>query len=204
MRRTKAQPQGKIVAMFPRKRRAGLSPRAYQKRLDLSRLWDLVCMQKSQAEIAQIMDKDPAWVSRSIKKIQADFSTVHATPAEGGIIRENLARWETLYSEARRIAAVSDGFKRISALRLCAEVLRQKAEYEVTVGWVANRRNGKEAHRGPTIEELRNEISDEDLDAVFLIIAKTIERKQAANAKQIPALPQPTKPAQTEAVLVED
>src|SRR5258705_13973249 len=86
---------------FPRKQVAGMSPRAYQALLDRCELWDLVCRRTPQAEIAQIMGKDPAWVSRTVKQIQADFSTVQATPNESGIIQENLVRWETIYADAR-------------------------------------------------------------------------------------------------------
>jgi hypothetical protein len=89
----KARVQGKrkIVAASLRKRRAGLTPRAYQARLDLCRLRNLVCMRKSQAEIAQTMGKDPAWVSRSIKRMHSDFSILHATPDENRLIWENLS-----------------------------------------------------------------------------------------------------------------
>ena len=171
------------------KGRAGLSARAYQALLDRRKLWDLVCMQTPQVQIAQIMGKDPAWVSRTIQEIQADFATVHATPNESGIIRENIARWESLFAEALRNLYNSAGFPRISALRAAAEIHRHKAEYEVTVGWVANRRYGEEAHRGPTIAELRDEISEEDLKAVFLTVADNIREQEAKEAKEIPALP---------------
>jgi hypothetical protein len=170
----------------------GLTPRAYQAQLDLCRLWDLVCMQKSQAEIAHEMGKDPAWVSRGIKRVKADFATNHALPNEGSIIRENLARWESIFAEARRIADSSVGFARISSLRLVAEILRHKAEYEVTVGWVANRRYSDEARRGPTMEELRGEISLEDLEDLFVTVADSIKERnmKSADAKEVPALPQ--------------
>src|SRR5438552_14114318 len=109
--RTRIQPQERRVAMVPRNR--GLSPRAYQALLDRGQLWDLVCMRTPQEEIAQIMGKDPAWVSRTIKQIQADFSTVHATPHENAMIRENFAVWESLYSEALRNLHNSTGYPRI-------------------------------------------------------------------------------------------
>jgi hypothetical protein len=137
-----------------------MSPRAYQALLDRCDLWDLVCRRTPQAEIAQIMGKDPAWVSRTVTQIQADFSTVQATPNESGIIRENLVRWETIYADARRVAAVSEGFNRISALRVCAEVLRHKAEYEVTVGWVS-RRSDPNGARGP-MGKVSESVSQED------------------------------------------
>src|SRR2546423_1502540 len=148
MRRTRVQPQERRVVTVPRNR--GLSPRAYQALLDRGQLWDLVCMRTPQEQIAHIMGKDPAWVSRAIKQIQTDFSTVHATPNESSVIRENLARWASLYSEALRNLKNSVGYSRISALRAAAEIQRHKAEYEVTVGWVANRRYGNAEPLKPT------------------------------------------------------
>jgi hypothetical protein len=182
---------GNIVPMLPWEKKAGLSPRAYEARLDLCRLWDLVCRQKSQTEIAHIMGKDPAWVSRSIKRIQSDFSTVYGTPTEEEIIMDNLARIESLYSEALNTLHSSNGYSRISALRVTAEIVRQKSEYELTVGWVANRRYGKESPSAPTMEELRDEISMQDLEAVFVTVGDSIKRRRmkAANARTIPALP---------------
>jgi len=190
MRNRQAQRQREKVT-FQRQRRAALSPRAYQARLDLCRLWDLVCMQKSQTEITQIMDKDPAWVSRSIKRIQSDFSILYGTPTEGEIIRENLARLESLYAEALNTVHSSDGYSRISALRVTAEIVRQQAEYQVTVGWVANRRSDNNGARGPTWEQVSESISMEDLETITLTMADSIRerRMKAADAKEIPALP---------------
>jgi hypothetical protein len=182
-----------------------MSPRAYQALLDRCDLWDLVCRRTTQAEIAQIMGKDPAWVSRTLKQIQADFSTVQATPNESGIIRENLVRWETIYADARRLAAVSEGFNRISALRVCAEVLRHKAEYEVTVGWVANRRSDANGARGPTWEEVSESVSQEDLETITLTMADSIRerRMQAANLKTLAAAPLAAKTNVVEGAIAE-
>ncbi len=124
------------------------------------------------------------------RRIQSDFSTVHATPNENGIIRENLARWESLCSEALRIVSASAGFSRISAVRAAAEILRQKAEYQVTVGWVANRRSDKDAAGRPTWVQLRDEISREDLESVIVTVADSIKdrKMKVADVKTIPAL----------------
>ncbi len=177
---------GNIVPMLPREKKAGLSPRAYQARLDLCRLWDLVCMQKSQTEIAEIMGKDAAWVCRSIKRIQADFSIVYATPTEERIISENLARLESLYAETLRTAFASTGHTRVYGLRIAADILDQQAQYQITVGYVANRRSDAEKSRSPTIEELRSEISTEDLKSLFVTVADQIKKKRmkAANAER--------------------
>ncbi|HEY7001946.1 MAG TPA: hypothetical protein VH330_09400 [Candidatus Udaeobacter sp.] len=161
-------------------------------------MWELVCMQTPQVQIAQTMGKDPAWVSRTIQEIQADFAKVRATPNESGIIRENIAKWESLLAEALRNLHNSNGFARISALRAAAEIHRHKAEYEVTVGWVANRRYGNAAEPWkPTMEDLAAEFAPGDLEAIVLTMSDHIREKQAkqAKAKEIPALPPPAKAA---------
>lgn len=148
-------------------------------------------MRTPQVEIAQIMGKDAAWVSRTIREIQADFATVHATPNESAIIRENLARWESLLADALRNLQNSTGYARISALRVAAEIHRQKAEYQISVGWVANRRYGDVGPRKPTLDELADEISQEDLEDITLTLADSIRerRMKVVDAKTIPALP---------------
>jgi hypothetical protein len=152
-------------------------------------------MQKSQTEIAHIMGKDPAWVSRNIKRIQSDFSILYATPDENRLICENLARLESLYAETLRTAFASTGHTRFYGLRIAANILHQLAQYQITVGYVANRRSDTEKSRRPTMEELADEISDEDLDAIWLTIADDIREQQMklADAKTLPALPQPAK-----------
>ena len=92
-------------------------------------------MRKSQVEIAHEMGKDAGWVSRSVKRLQADFSTQFATPGEALLIAETLARFESLYAEAMKTAFASAGHARISALRLATEIARQQADYQVTVGY---------------------------------------------------------------------
>lgn len=189
MRNRQAQRQrGKVS--FPRKRAAGMSPRSYQALLDRCQLWDLVCMRTPQVEIAQIMRKDAAWVSRTIREIQADFATVHATPNESATIRENIARWESLFAEALRNLRNSSGYSRISALRVAAEIHRQKAEYQISVGWVANRRYG-DVERQPTISELAADYSQADLEDLFITVGDSFKKRRmkAADAKEIPALP---------------
>lgn len=145
-------------------------------------------MNKSQAEIAAEMGKDAAWVSRSIRRIQEDFSTLYGTPDEKRLVRENIARLQNLYAAALKEAFSSDGFKRISALRLAAEIQRQLNEYQVTVGWVGNRRVDNMAVGVPTMEQLRDEISDEDLDAVILDVADSIKERRKSEPPDRPAL----------------
>ena len=41
-----------------------------------------------------------------------------------------------------------------------AEIQRQKAEYEITLGWIANRRYDHAEPRKPILEDLRSEVSD--------------------------------------------
>lgn len=184
MRRTKGQ----------RKGQAGLSPRAYQALLDRRKLWQLVCMETPQVQIAQMMGKDPAWVSRTVQEIKADFSTVHATPNESSIIRENLAQWESLLAEALRNVHNSTGYSRISALRAAAEIHRQKAEYEISVGWVVNRRYGNAEPWKPTMGNLAVEFAPGDLEAIFLTVSDDIRQRQAkeAKVKEIAAFPEVT------------
>ena len=86
--------------------------------------------------MAAELGKDPAWVSRSVREIQADFATVFSSPEESRLVSENLARFESLYAVALNTAFASTGYARTGALRLAAEVLRQKTAYELSLGYV--------------------------------------------------------------------
>ena len=93
--------------------------------------------------MAAELGKDPAWVSRSVREIQADFATVFSSPEESRLVSENLARFESLYAVALNTAFASTGYARTGALRLAAEVLRQKTAYELSLGYV-KARQGRE------------------------------------------------------------
>jgi hypothetical protein len=65
-----------------------------------------------------------------------------------------------------------------------------RPEYQVTVGWVANRRiNNMAVAAAPTMEELRDEISAEDLDAIILDVADSIKERRKAELEDCPPLP---------------
>lgn len=118
----------------PRQRPQGLTPRSYQAKVDLCRLWDLMNQGRSQAEIARMMRKDPAWVSRSIQTIQSDFSTVFQRPAEKAITDDHLARIESLFSKAMRIAEDGEGMAQAAAVRTAASLLRDRMQFLQFVG----------------------------------------------------------------------
>ena len=118
----------------------GMSPREYQARMDLCRLWDLMQQRKSSAEIAREMGKDPAWVCRSIQRIQDDFSTIYPRPDEAKTILTNLANLESLLAEILRTIPTVEGGAKISAIRAASDLIRQKSDYEIRVGRVASRK----------------------------------------------------------------
>jgi hypothetical protein len=153
--------------------------------LDLCRLWDLVCRNKTQAEIAQIMGRDPAWVCRAIKEIHADFSTVFSTPNESRLVAENLANFQSLYAETLNTAFASSGYARTGALRLAADILRQKSAYEIAVGCVQSRK-GRELDtpvcpRCDALDQLRAEFAPGDIETIFREVVEA-DRDRAASA----------------------
>lgn len=170
-----------------------MTPRAFQKRLDLCKLWSLVCRGKRQSEIAHEMGKDPAWVSRSIKEINADFSKAFTTPDESRLIAEKLVKFHTLYSEAMNTAHTSSGHARISALRLATEIIHQEASFQMAVGLVRKVPSDVRvagmigvAGNAPDMELLRGEFRDGDLDQILLEIADSIREQQSAKALESP------------------
>lgn len=125
-----------LSGMSPNQRPRGLSPRAYQARVDLCRLWDLMMQGSSAAEIARMMGKDPAWVSRSIKKIKGDFSTVYERPTEKEMVNDHLARLETLYGKAMKAVEDGEGMAKVAAIRTVNSILRDKSQFLQFVGLI--------------------------------------------------------------------
>lgn len=123
-----------MASTSPRNRPRGLTPRSYQARVDLCRLWDLMLQGRTQAEIAQKMGKDPAWVSRSVKRLQADTSLAFQRPQEAEIANEHLARLERLYSKALAMVEDGEGMAQVAAIRTASTLLRDKMQFMQFVG----------------------------------------------------------------------
>ena len=161
----------------PRQRPRTLSPREYSARLDLCRLWDLMCERKRPAEIAQLMCKDPAWVSRSIQRIHEDFSTVYTNERQREIVAKNLSHFESLYAKALTLSSQGSCRERTAALKTALDVLRAKAEYEVTVGNVKGDSKLSISVNAPfDVAEMRQEIPDLSL----LRILEAVTNRQNA------------------------
>lgn len=105
---------------------------------------------RSQAEIARRMGKDPAWVSRSIRIVQDDFTTVYQRPEEKEMADDHLARLESLYAKAMRIAEDGEGMAQAAAIRTAAAIMRDKMQFLQFVGLV-----GRNQENSPINELMR-------------------------------------------------
>ena len=166
-----------------------MNPREYKKQQDFCKLWTLACMGKTQAQIAREMNKAPAWVSRSMKQIRADFSKAFSTPEESRLIGEKLLKLQGLFVEAMNAAQTSSGHVRISALRLAAEIAQQETAFHLAVGLVRKAPSDVRvagmigvAGNQPDMELLRGEFQDGDLDQILLELADSIREKQSEAA----------------------
>ena len=155
----------RLSQIQPNRRPQALSPRAYQTRLDLCHLWDLMSQGKRPSEIAQMMGKDPAWVSRSIKKVQLDFSTVFQKPDERRVIQEQLAKLDALYSRAVSAAESSDGMKQLLAIRTATTILRERFNFMQFTGIIQKDSEAPQSPRQST--GLRFDFSTGQRRAVF-------------------------------------
>ncbi len=140
----------------------------------------------TQSEIAQEMQKDRAWVSRSLKEINADFSKAFTTPDESRLIEEKLVKLHTLYAEAMNTAFTSSGHIRIGALRLAAEIAQQETTFHLSVGLIRKAPSDVRvagmigvAENQPDLELLREEFQDGDLDQILLELADSIRERQS-------------------------
>lgn len=100
------------------------------------------------------MGKDPAWVCRSIKKIEEDFTTAFLRPTEAETILRNLMLLESLLKEALRAVGASEGNSKMMALRTAASLLHQKSEYEIRIGRVAPRTKSDLGYNTDPVEDM--------------------------------------------------
>lgn len=189
---------GTLSSISPRQRPQALSPRRYQARLDACRVYDLIVAGKTQAEIAVAMGKDPAWVSRTIKLIRSDFSTVFVRSETRRLIDEHLAQIESLYRQALQAAEGSTGMAKISALRLATEVFTKRAEYQRSVGLLPDEeklRQENDEDEMISLRELKQSVPQSTLDAIILRSAEDIKARRNGTEppwpRARPLVPQP-------------
>ena len=126
--------RSRLAQTAPNRRPQAFSPRAYQARLDLCHVYDFLSQGKRPAEIARAMGKDPAWVSRAIKKLQQDPSTIFETPTQKRAIQEQLARFELLRSKALCLAGSTDENKQLQAIRLANSIIADEQKFLQYIG----------------------------------------------------------------------
>lgn len=120
----------------PRKRPSE-SPRAYAARLDLMHVQDCLWARMRPSEIARKLGKDPGWVSRAIQKLESERETAFRSPAEEELIQHNLGQLDSILAKAFALAhGETDPKTQLTALKTAADVLRQKTEYEMSIGSV--------------------------------------------------------------------
>jgi|GEM_PF-5675585 len=183
----RAQSEGTLSSITPRRRPQNLSPRAYQARLDLCRLYDLTLAGKTQAEIATIMGKDRAWVSRSVKRIREDFSTVFERPQATQLIDEHLAQLDSLHRQTMQTAENSTGAAKVAAMRLAMDLLSKRAEYLRNVGLLPN---GEQQQAGAvregewiSVSDMQQEISPANMQQMIVEMADDIRRREHNEAR---------------------
>lgn len=117
-----------------------MSPREYQARIDLLRVQDYLWARMKPADIARKLGKDKAWVTRAIQKLESERATAYRSPEERQLISENVRQLESLLAKALAIShGGSDVKTQLAAIRTAADVIRQKSEYEMVVGFVQRR-----------------------------------------------------------------
>ena len=117
----------------PQKRRT-LSLRAVNARRDLLKVHDLILLGKKQCEIAAMLGKDAAWVSRTVRSIHQDPALIYSAPDTQSAVSEQLAGHEALIRMAMEHAGKSDGGNKTAALRLVADMHQRRGEFLEKVG----------------------------------------------------------------------
>lgn len=171
------------------RQRPSMSPREYQARLDLLHVQDCIWARMKPAEIARKLGKDKAWVSRAIQRLETERATEYRSPRESELIGDNVRQLESLLSSALAVAQREKEAKtQLSAIRTAADLLRQKADYEISVGFVQKHDARENAESRKASVELLHYVKEElPEDAVMKILEirlrKRAEEKQAGIAR---------------------
>lgn len=128
------------------KTRKRLSPREYQTRTELCRVWDLMQQGVRPSDIASIMGKDPARVSRLISRVQEDFHTIFPKPSEDDAICEHLALLNVSLKKAMRAAEEETGMARIGAMKTAAALLRDRCAFMQFTGRISKNADSEPFH----------------------------------------------------------
>lgn len=171
------------------RQRPSMSPREYQARLDLLHVQDCLWARMKPAEISRKLGKDKAWVSRAIQRLETERQTEYRSPREADLIGDNLRQLESLLSGALAVAQrEKDAKTHLAALRTAADLLRQKSEYQITIGYVCQRDAREDAEKQRKQREL-NEYVQEHLpeEAVMKIleIRMASKKRKAEEAARV-------------------
>ena len=182
-----------MAHVSPQKRPA-LSPREYQARLDRLRVQDCLWARMGVTQIARHLGKDKAWVSRTIQRLQNEQATAYRTPREAELIGEHMGQLDSLLADT--MAAVRRGEKgktQLAAIRTAADLLRQKGEYQMSVGFVQNRergaKGGKEMSEPERWKLITEQLPPSAIEAIKRITSvvspwkKALRERRAAAAK---------------------
>ena len=114
-----------------------MSPRQYAARIELLRVQDCIAARMTPAEIARHLKKDRAWVSRAIRKLQAERRAAYSTDAEQAAIDETNRDFDRLLIAAMAIhesaGATSKG---LAAIRAAGEALQEKVRFQLATGQI--------------------------------------------------------------------
>jgi hypothetical protein len=138
------------------------------------------------AEIARKLGKDKAWVSRTIARLETEQATDYRSPKEAELVGENLRQLESLLASALAAAQrEKDGKTHLAALRTAADLLRQKTEYEITVGHIQRREKREDVEKSEVATEFYEGIQ-EDLpeSAVMAILERLVESRRLRASRE--------------------
>lgn len=121
------------------RRRCGLSIREADSRRDLLELHTLLDGGLRQAEVARVMGKDPAWVSRSIRRLRESPEIAFRKPCEAELVARHHEQLEALYALAMRTVTADPDKVNIYAIRIAGHLRRQILDFEIRVGMVETR-----------------------------------------------------------------
>lgn len=171
----------------PKQKRPSVSPRKYEATLDLLRVQDCLAARMRPCEIARHLGKDPAWVSRTVRKLLSEKATAYATDAERATLEEMRRDYDRLIATAMEMKETGSDKGKLAAIQTASAALRAKHDFLIKTGLVQLRDVPTEAPANlvkTPMAGLDEKAGKQDADALLIAMADRIRGERGDSISQ--------------------
>ena len=138
-------------------------------------------------EIARHLGKDPAWVSRTIRKLLSEKATAFASNAERATLEDMQRDYDRLIATAMEMKETGSDKSKLAAIQTASAALRAKHDFLIKTGLVQVRDMPTEAPANlvkTPLAGLDDNTGRQDADALLIAIADRIREERGESFLQ--------------------